>query len=1097
MTELRDRRISRGRLRQRPRLMLLLSLTLCAGNSSRSNAIVDADNAGKQEQVSARSGDAYVSQVGTTWKLATAKVEKTLQLKNGHLLLISFKDKVTNHEYVQGPSDPLRIEVNGRTMTGTSEDWSLAGAHTATLSQKELSLEIILRNQTVQVSEHFVLYPSESIIQESLTIRNISDEAETIVDPYFLQMNVLQKESSAIDFSYMTGGMCFWGSWILKTQALTPDYLRRFDASDAPECLPGKPCKATWSMGNSVYAPIQVYFDRKAKDGVFVGWDYLGRWGSEVGNYRGTPLYVGLKVSGFKEELPAGASVDTPWAFTGVFEKDLDEMGNQLLDYQYRYKWDYTHEQYFPAIQMLGYWWNGASDFDPKHPGLDVEPVSTFRKVFRMTDEMRYVGGDIYWRDYGWWDIAGDWNGPDFSETGRYLSKYGMKQTLYTIVYDAQQGSQVVTNHPDWLIYRGGNFAGQYVLDQSKPGVIDWELGVLQEQVRKWGAFEWRKDDSPLHAVNGDDTPMLAQDQNFRRLLKTFLDRNPQNAFHGCNGGGNDLSYEVLRMADAWQMSDGCVGRYRDYYASYLFPPDKLVNMPDNWDPAKFDKAEWRGLLWNSFPMTGDTLDPAKNEELRLLIDIYHYLANKGVVGRWVKVYHPSVTGDTADWYLQRMSPDNRRGIIMPAHDLKTPITIFPKGLLPGEKYNVSFQETNHVQERLGLDLMTKGISFSSLPDGELIYLGLPMHPGSSADKTPPTPPTDAVKTMGTNMNTIGVELSWSPGHDENWISYYNIYRNGAPIDKVSKGTYYFDHSAGADVAATYNLRAVDASGNLSSETVAHGATAAADLVLNDTSDQITPSGVGWAHQHQASSVAGSSELLSRKAGDGLELKFRGNRLTWYGRLGTAMGQADVYIDGKLDQTVDTYDADEIPNMPVYTRTFSAIGNHTVKVVVRGDHNWRSSDDWLVFNGFQIGTSAVNVVEDAPGSGIEYAGPGWKHSEHWRAASGGNVSWTNTEGDTARYSFQGDGITLVCKRCPSCGIAEVYLDGKLETKIDTYAADFHHFRTDAQGSWQIPVFEKSWPSSGRHEIKIIVGHEKNMLSTDREIYLDALQVMGQ
>jgi hypothetical protein len=236
--------------------------------------------------------------------------------------------------------------------------------------------------------------------------------------------------------------------------------------------------------------------------------------------------------------------------------------------------------------------------------------------------------------------------------------------------------------------------------------------------------------------------------------------------------------------------------------------------------------------------------------------------------------------------------------------------------------------------------------------------------------------------------------------------------------------------------------------------------------------------------------------LLSRKAGDGLEVKFRGNRLTWYGRLGTSMGQADIYIDGKLDQTVDTYDADEIPNMPVYTRTFSSIGDHTVKVVVRHDHNWRSSDDWVVFNGFQVGSSTASVVEDTPGSGIEYAGPGWKHSERWRAASGGNISWTNTEGDTARYSFEGVGITLVCKRCPSCGIAEVYLDGKLETKIDTYAPDFHHFRTDAQGSWQIPVFEKSWPSSGRHEIKIIVGHEKNMLSTDREIYLDALQVIG-
>ena len=85
------------------------------------------------------------------------------------------------------------------------------------------------------------------------------------------------------------------------------------------------------------------------------------------------------------------------------------------------------------------------------------------------------------------------------------------------------------------------------------------------------------------------------------------------------------------------------------------------------------------------------------------------------------------------------------------------------------------------MQERSGLDLMTKGISFPALADGELIYLGLPMHPGSSADKVPPAAPGVALKTVGTHMNTIGVEVSWSPGHDDNWISYYNVYRNGAP----------------------------------------------------------------------------------------------------------------------------------------------------------------------------------------------------------------------------------------------------------------------------------------------------------------------------
>ncbi|MGD0093309.1 MAG: alcohol dehydrogenase catalytic domain-containing protein, partial [Planctomycetota bacterium] len=134
-------------------------------------------------------------------------------------------------------------------------------------------------------------------------------------------------------------------------------------------------------------------------------------------------------------------------------------------------------------------------------------------------------------------DIAGDWHGPDFAEAGRYLAKYGIPQTIYTIVYDAEQGSSVATQHPDWLIYKGGLFAGQYALDQLKPGVTEWELKLLEDQVRKWGDYEWRKDDAPLHEVNGDATPLLAQDQNFRKLIKNFLDRNPGSAFHGCNGG--------------------------------------------------------------------------------------------------------------------------------------------------------------------------------------------------------------------------------------------------------------------------------------------------------------------------------------------------------------------------------------------------------------------------------------------------------------------------------------------------------------------------------------------------------------------------------
>ena len=87
--------------------------------------------------------------------------------------------------------------------------------------------------------------------------------------------------------------------------------------------------------------------ETSARGGLFVGFDYYGRWAAEIGNYSGGPGYLGLRVAGFHGELAPGESLVTPKAFTGVFAGDLDDMGNQLKDWQYRYLWDFTNDEYF------------------------------------------------------------------------------------------------------------------------------------------------------------------------------------------------------------------------------------------------------------------------------------------------------------------------------------------------------------------------------------------------------------------------------------------------------------------------------------------------------------------------------------------------------------------------------------------------------------------------------------------------------------------------------------------------------------------------------------------------------------------------------
>ena len=52
-----------------------------------------------------------------------------------------------------------------------------------------------------------------------------------------------------------------------------------------------------------------------------------------------------MKVAGHKQTLAPGESLTTPKAFVGLFRDDLDDAGNEVLDWQYRYLWDYTRER--------------------------------------------------------------------------------------------------------------------------------------------------------------------------------------------------------------------------------------------------------------------------------------------------------------------------------------------------------------------------------------------------------------------------------------------------------------------------------------------------------------------------------------------------------------------------------------------------------------------------------------------------------------------------------------------------------------------------------------------------------------------------------
>jgi len=870
-------------------------------------------------------------QAQRSWQLSTNKVQRVIVLEGGRFFAKSWIDPTTGRDLQDGvQADELGVTVDGTQFTGMLGGWSLISERNGLQKDGSTELNLTMRHGDLEATKSYVTYPGSSIIREWVTFKNLGSGDLIITDPRFLNTTSRLGGFNSLDFFWMTGGENRPGSWLLKTEAFQANQNRNFDSYDP---FPGaKDSKFGFKMGSASYAPWFALYDRSSKQGLFIGFDYFGRWTSSFMPAQDQTVTSMFKLAGYRQTLAPGASITTPKAFTGLFRDDLDNAGNEVLDWQYRYLWDYTRPGWFPAIRMLGWWWNGTPWKDPGNTwvGGNGDRASAFRKVFRVADLMSEVGADVYHRDWGWWDHAGDWSGPDFKTMGEYLRKRDMGQLIYAFIYTVDSHSRIARAHPDWVL--------NDTLDMSNPAVVEHLEAQLDNFARRFGPFEWRNDSVPTVPHGSDDTPLLGQDQGFRQILRNFLDRHPLYAFQGVNDGGNVVGDDYARYASSLAFSDGAVGILRNYWAALLLPPDKSSDIPDKWQPDHYDKSSWRGLLTINFDMTGDTWDSSKLEGIRQLIDIYHYLESQGLVGRWVHVYRPYIEGDDPTLYFERLSRDGSRGIVIPKHLAPGPITIRPKGLDPAQKYLVSFQESDRSESRDGAGLMKSGIRLDNMASGELIYLNVPYHPGSKLYRRPPAAPAKLSKKVASNMGYPGIEIRWNPAHDEHWVSYYEISRNGTVVDEVAKGTYYFDHSAGADLAANYSVKTVNGGGMKSRATATGAGKTRPAMTLDDQGIGVSFSGK-WQRETNLQPAYLGTLASSDETGASVRFTVNGSKFTWFTRMCGECGDAQISIDNHDQATVETYSADDIFGVGIYSQTFQDRGPHQIKITVLGKHS--------------------------------------------------------------------------------------------------------------------------------------------------------------
>jgi Putative Ig domain len=99
---------------------------------------------------------------------------------------------------------------------------------------------------------------------------------------------------------------------------------------------------------------------------------------------------------------------------------------------------------------------------------------------------------------------------------------------------------------------------------------------------------------------------------------------------------------------------------------------------------------------------------------------------------------------------------------------------------------------------------------------------------------------------------------------------------------------------------------------------------------------------------------SGSSAVLALDAGASATVHFTGTGITWIGYSDEWSGIANVYVDGVLQNTADTYRSPAQNQAPEYTIAGLAPGSHTLKIEVTETHSSGSAASWIWVDAFRI-----------------------------------------------------------------------------------------------------------------------------------------------
>lgn len=241
-----------------------------------------------------------------------------------------------------------------------------------------------------------------------------------------------------------------------------------------------------------------------------------------------------------------------------------------------------------------------------------------------------------------------------------------------------------------------------------------------------------------------------------------------------------------------------------------------------------------------------------------------------------------------------------------------------------------------------------------------------------------------------------------------------------------------------------------------------------------------------------------SSAILAMDKDSRAAFTFTGTGVQWIGYRDPWSGIAEVYLDGVLKGTIDTYSAGTEAQAVQYSLSGLSDASHTITLVVTGTRNASSAGAWVWVDAFDVTTASSTApsaeTPEAPppaplrieqnAQSVVLSSGSWM-TNTTAQSSGGSAVLAMDRNARATVTFSGTAVKWIGYRDEWSGKARVYVDGVLKATVDTYASP---------SQAQAVLYSATGLTSGVHTLTIEVMGRRSAASRGNWIWVDAFEI---